>query len=131
MWSACNDAGRCWRVIGAGQELINQGINGQGCNLGKVAKSTLSGMVGGLLGGSGASYGNKYISGHVSRFFRHAVTDGVKKAGKYLWKMTATYSKQFVGKTIWGIAKSTAGSHSTDAIVDRFTSAIDSRRQRY
>ena len=82
-----------------------------------IAVDTLSGAVGGLLGGSGAIRGNKYMSRQVSRLGKHLISDGIGKAGAYFYKMTANYSKQFILKTAWSIAKSTFAGKAANALL--------------
>ncbi|MBQ1892122.1 MAG: hypothetical protein II164_07270, partial [Firmicutes bacterium] len=49
----------------------------------------------------------KYMARQVTRLGDHIVEDGVKKSVTYFYKMTANYSKQFIGKTIESFAKGT------------------------
>jgi hypothetical protein len=75
----------------------------------EVKSDAMAGFLGGLSGGSGAVYGNKYMSQQGSRFLKHIATDGLKKASSFYTKMTANYSKQFVKSTLSGLAKGWIG----------------------
>ena len=74
-----------------------------------VATDTAVGFLGGLAGGNGAMYGNKYMAQQTTRLTKHIATDGLKKAGSYYLKMTVNYSKQFIKPTLQGIAKGWVG----------------------
>ena len=75
----------------------------------EVATDTAVGFFGGLSGGDGAIYGNKYMAKQATRLTKHVTTDGIKKAGSFYLKMTVNYSKQFVKPTLQGITKGWVG----------------------
>ena len=65
-------------------------------NWNKVIKNTAMDFVCGVLGGDGATHGNKYMRRQELRLLKHIPEDGFSKAMNFAWKMTANYSKQFV-----------------------------------
>ena len=93
-----------------GHELIDNNGRMTEESWNEVAVDTAIGFIGGFAGGRGGSYGNKYMANQEIRFLSHISTDGLKAAHSYAWKMTATYSKQFVASTFWGLSKGTAAS---------------------
>ena len=101
-----------------GHELIDNDGKMNAKSWGEVGADTLAAFCGGIVGGRGATYRNKYMNRQCSRFFKHVGSDGLKKAGKFYYKMTATYSKKYIGKTAWGIAKSFIGGKVASALLD-------------
>lgn len=108
-------------AAGFSESVLHKAIDGK--NFGDsetwadIAVGTLSGAVGGLLGGAGAVHGNKYMTRQISRLGKHLISDGVSKAGTYFYKMTANYSKQFIFKTAWSIVKSTVASKTASTLL--------------
>ena len=99
----------CHIVESLGHELIdNDGIMNEE-SWAEVATETAVGFVGGIAGGNGAIYKNKYMSQQGARWLKHVGSDGLKKASSFYYKMTANYSKQFAKKTLLGLAKGWTG----------------------
>lgn len=86
-----------------------------------VATDTAVGFLGGLAGGNGAMYGNKYMSQQATRLAKHITTDGVKKAGSFYLKMTVNYSKQFIKPTLKGLAKGWVGGKAASCGLAQFS----------
>ena len=91
-----------------GHQLIENKGNIRKIDYCRVAENFAVGFTSGAIGGNGATLGNKYMQGHTSRFLNHIASDGLEKAGKYFYKMTANYSKQFTSKTVLGVLRSGA-----------------------
>ena len=89
-----------------GYQLVENRGDINKLNYSRVATSFASGFISGAIGGDGATLGNKYMQRQTTRFLNHIASDGLETAGKYFYKMTAKYSKQFIGKTALGVARS-------------------------
>ena len=96
-------------LIGGAESVGYQMIDNGKVDSMKLTVDVLAGAAGGLIGGSGAINGSKYMTQQASRFVSKAGTSGIKTAGKYFYKMTANYSKGFVSKTVYGLAKGFVG----------------------
>ena len=72
------------------------------------------GMIGGAAGGNGAIRGNKYMANQAKSFGKHYAANGLKNAISFYYKMTANYSIQFIGSTLWGITKGFVGGKLAD-----------------
>ena len=96
-------------LIGGAESVGHQLIDNGKVDSMKLTVDVLAGAAGGLIGGSGAINGSKYMTQQASRFVSKAGTSGIKTAGKYFYKMTANYSKGFVSKTVYGLAKGFVG----------------------
>ena len=72
------------------------------------------GMIGGAAGGNGAIRGNKYMANQAKSFGKHYAANGLKNATSFYYKMTAKYSKQFIGSTWLGITKGFVGGKLAD-----------------
>ena len=57
----------------------------------------------------------------ITRLKNHYKVDGLKKSFGFYKKMTATYSKQFIKATVWGIAKGWGGAQSSGNLFNELT----------
>ena len=107
-------------IESAGHQLIDDGK----IDVAELAIDTVSGAVGGFVGGRGAAYANKYMGRQTSRFFSHLGSDGIKKAGTFYYKMTANYSKQFIKGTLSGIGRSLVGGKVAQKGIESFLNLV-------
>ena len=97
-------------ALGAAESVANQLIDNGSIDRRTLLADTASGVLGGISGGNGASYGSKFMSHHRNQFLKNVGTEGLDSAISKLSKHTWKWAKQHLQKaTAAGIAKAIIG----------------------
>ena len=84
-------------------ELIDHDGDLSQINYINVAIDGAFGLIAGAIGGKGAIRGDKYMHGHISKFFSNVPQKGFQQVGSIFRKNTWNYSKKFIGSTHIGV----------------------------
>ena len=97
-------------ALGATESIANQLIDNGSIDRRTLLTDTAAGVLGGVSGGNGASYGSKFMSHHRNQFLKNVGTEGLDSAISKLSKHTWKWAKQHLQKaTAAGITQAVIG----------------------
>jgi len=119
-------------VLGAAESAASQMIDSGSIDSQKLIVDTAAGMLGGAVGGKGASHGSKFMSYHRNEFLKNVTTEGVDVALSKFWKHTWKWAKSnLLQSTMEGVSKAFLGSRVAECkrnvtinIYDRIAGAV-------
>ena len=113
-------------VLGATESAINQVIDNGSIDRRMLLTDTASGVLGGVLGGKGASHGSKFMSYHRSQFIKNAALEGVDSAlgklSRHTWQWAKTNLRS---ATRWGVIKAFGGNKVTNYLINGVLNICD------